>query len=100
MRPYTRYYHSNEPGEDQPPYAVTLFVVDTEEVETTYVNTAARMSRMSLPILVSCTPVLSDKGILGKSWRPLWEPESPRLPLSELRAYQWTRSTTGCVMSL
>ena len=89
LRPYTRYYHSNEPGDDQPPYPVTLFVVDIEEVEATYVRTAARMSRMSLPILVSCMPVLSHTGILGRSWRPLWEPESPRLPLSGLRAYQW-----------
>ena len=89
LRPYTRYYHSNEPGEDQPPYPVTLFVVDTEEVETTYVRTAARMSRMSLPIFVSCIPALSNTGILGRSWRPLWEPESPRRALSELEAYQW-----------
>ena len=29
LRPYTRYYHSNEPEDDQPPYPVTLFVVDT-----------------------------------------------------------------------
>ena len=63
--------------------------MDTEEVESTYVRTAARMSRMSLPIFVSCTPALSDTGILGPSWRPLWEPESPRLALSELEAYQW-----------
>ena len=89
LRPYTRYYHSNEPGEDQPPYPVTLFVVDTEEVEAIYVRTAARMSRMTVPIFVSCIPVLSHTGILGRSWRPLWEPESPRLPLSALRAYQW-----------
>ena len=89
LRPYTRYYHSNEPGEDQPPYPVTLFVVDTEEIEATYARTAARMSRMSLPIFVSCTPVLSDTGILGPSWRPLWEPDSPRRALSELSAYQW-----------
>ena len=89
LRPYTRYYHSNEPKDDQPPYPVTLFVVDTEEVEATYVRTAAHMSRMSLPIFVSCIPVLSHTGILGRSWRPLWEPESPRLPLSALRAYQW-----------
>ena len=27
--------------------------------------------------------------ILGRSWRPLWEPEGPRLSLSGLRAYQW-----------
>ena len=60
-----------------------------EEVEATYVRTAARISRMSLPVLVSCRPVLSTTGILGRSWHPVWEPESPRLPLSGLRAYQW-----------
>ena len=89
LDPYESYYWSNEHKEDQPPYPVTLFVVDTEDAEATYVRTAARMSRMSLPILVSCIPVLSTAGILGRSWRPLWEPESPRLPLSGLRAYQW-----------
>ena len=89
LSPYMSYYWSTEPGEDQPPFPVTLFVVDTEEVEATYVRTAARMSLMSLPILVSCMPVLSDTGILGKSWHPLWNSESPRLGLSEMRAYQW-----------
>ena len=89
LSPYRSYYWSNAPKEDQPPFPVTLFVVDTEEVENTYVSTAARMTTMSLPILVSCTPVLPTAGILGKSWRPLREPESPRLPLSGLSAYQW-----------
>ena len=89
LEPYESYYWSNEHKEDQPPYPVTLFVVDTEEVETTYVRTAARMIRMSLPIFVSCIPVLSNTGILGRSWRPLWEPDCPRLALSALRAYQW-----------
>ena len=89
LKPYMSYYWSNEPKDDQPPYPVTLFVVDTEEVEATYVRTAAHMSRMSLPIFVSCIPVLSHTGILGRSWRPLWEPESPRRALSELEAYQW-----------
>ena len=89
LSPYEDYYWSPEHKDDQPPYPVTLFVVDTEEVEDTYVRTAARMSRMSLPIFVSCIPALSTAGILGRSWRPLWEPESPRLPLSALRAYQW-----------
>ena len=89
LSPYESYYWSNEHKEDQPPYPVTLFVVDTEEVELTYVRTAARMSRMSLPIFVSCVPVLSNTGILGRSWRPLWEPESPRRALSELEAYHW-----------
>ena len=91
LSPYEDYYWSPEHKDDQPPVPTTLFVVDTEEVETTYVSTAALRSRMSLPILVSCIPVLSDKGILGKSWRPLWEPESPRLPMSGLNAYQWDR---------
>ena len=27
--------------------------------------------------------------ILGRSWRPLWEPEGPRVSLPGLRAYQW-----------
>ena len=89
LRPYRSYYWSSAPNEDQPPFPVTLFVVDTEEVENTYVSTAARMTTMSLPILVSCTPVLSDNGILGKSWRPLWNSESRRLTLSGLSAYQW-----------
>ena len=89
LSPYTSYYWSPEHEDDQPPFPTTLFVVDTEDVEDTYVRTAARMSRMSLPILVSCIPVLSNTGILGCSWRPLWEAESPRLSLSELRAYQW-----------
>ena len=89
LSPYMSYYWSTQPGEDQPPFPVTLFVVDTEEVEATYVRTAARMTRMSLPILVSCVPALSDTGILGRSWYPLWEPESPRLALSELRAYSY-----------
>ena len=89
LSPYTSYYWSPEHEDDQPPFPTTLFVVDTEDVEDTYVRTAARMSRMSLPIFVSCIPVLSNTGILGPSWRPLWEPESPRLPLSGLRAYRW-----------
>ncbi len=89
LRPYTDYYWSNEPGRDQPPFPTTLFVVDSEVVEATYVSTAARMDLMTLPVLVSCSPALARTGILGRSWLPLWEPESPRLALSELRAYRW-----------
>ena len=90
LRPYTSYYWSNAPGDDQPPFPVTLFVVDTEEVEGTYVRTASRMTLMTVPVLVSCSPALSRTGILGGSWHPLWEPESPRLALSDLRAYRWS----------
>ena len=87
LDPYEDYYWSNEQKEDLPPFPVTLFVVDTEEVEETYVSTTGRMHRMSLPVLVSCIPVLSTTGILGESWRPLWAPSSPRLRLSQLRDY-------------
>ena len=89
LRPYESYYWSPEHKDDQPPFPTTLFVVDTQEVEDTYVRTATQLAAMSLPILVSCIPVLSTTGILGRSWRPLWEPESPRLPLSGLSVYQW-----------
>jgi predicted transcriptional regulator len=89
LDPYESYYWSPDHEEDQPPYPVTLFVVDTEEVEDTYVRTAASMNRMSLPILVSCIPVLSTTGILQQSWRPLWEAESPRMALSQMREYRW-----------
>ena len=89
LDPYESYYWSSEHGEDQPPYPVTLFVVDTEEVEDTYVSAAAGMNRMSLPILVSCIPVLSTTGILGESWRPLWEPQSPRMALSGMNEYTY-----------
>ena len=89
LRPYTRYYHSNAPEEDMAPFPVTLFVVDNEEVEETYARTAARMNLMTLPILVSSADTLTRRGLLGRSWRPLWESRSPRLALSGLRAYQW-----------
>ena len=89
LEPYERYYWSPEHKDDQPPFPFTLFVVESEEVEETYVTTAARMSRMSLPILVSSREVLSCKGVLGRSWRPLWDAESPPLALRELGAYGW-----------
>ena len=89
LRPYTRYYWSNAPETDMAPFPVTLFVVDNEEVEETYARTASRMSLMTLPILVSCPYTLTRRGLLGQSWRPLWESRSPRLALSGLRAYQW-----------
>ena len=89
LDPYESYYWSPAPKEDQPPFPTTLIVVDTEEIEDTYVRTASQLATMSLPILVSCIPVLLTTGILGKSWRPLWEAESPRLALCGLRAYRW-----------
>ena len=89
LDPYESYYWSPEHKEDQPPFPTTLFVVATEDIEATYVRTASQLATMSLPIFVSCIPALSKTGILGRSWRPLWEPESPRRVLSGLRAYQW-----------
>ncbi len=89
LSPYTSYYWPPEHKDDQPPFPTTLFVVDTEDVEDTYVRTACQLATMSLPILVSCITVLSATGILGQSWRPLWAQESPRLALCGLRAYRW-----------
>ena len=89
LRPYTRHYWCNAPDADMAPFPVTLFVVDNEEVEETYVRTASRMNLMTLPILVSCPPVLTRRGLLGRSWRPLWESRSPRLALRGLSAYGW-----------
>lgn len=90
LRPYIRYYHHpDQPRNDLPPFPTTLFVVDREDVEATYVRTAARMTLMSIPVLVSCTPVMLKEGVLGRSWRPLWDPDSRRLALSELNAYRW-----------
>ena len=48
LSPYTSYYWSNEPREDQPPFPTTLFVVDNEDVEATYVRIAARMMLSSM----------------------------------------------------
>ncbi len=89
LRPYIRYYRSDTPRDDQPPFPTTLFVVGTEEVAETYANTASRMPAMTLPILVSSREILSYRGILGRSWRPLWDGERPPLALRELGAYEW-----------
>ena len=89
LRPYIRYYYSNATGEDMAPFPVTLFVVDNDEVEETYVRTASQMNLMTLPILVSSTHTLTRRGLLGRSWRPLWQAKSPRLALGRLRAYGW-----------
>ena len=89
LRPYIRYYRSDAPRDDQPPFPTTLFVVDTEEVAETYASTASRMPAMSLPILVSSRELLSYRGILDRSWRPLWDAERPPLALRDLGAYQW-----------
>ena len=87
LRPYLRYYRSDAPRDDQPPFPTTLFMVDTEEVAETYASTSSRTTTMALPILVSSREILSYKGILGRSWRPLWEPERSPLALRELGNY-------------
>ena len=89
LRPYIRYYRSDAPRDDQPPFPTTLFVVDTEEVAETYASTASRMPAMALPILVSSRELLSDRGILGRSWRTLWDGERPPLALRNLDDYEW-----------
>ncbi len=89
LRPYLRYYRSDAPRDDQPPFPTTLFMVETEEVAETYASTASRMTAMALPILVSSREILSCRGVLSKSWRPLWNGGSPPLALRELSDYEW-----------
>ena len=89
LRPYIRYYRSDAPRDDQPPFPTTLFMVDTEEVAETYASTASRMTAMKLPILVSSRELLSYRGMLGRSWRPLWDAERAPLALKELGDYEW-----------
>ncbi len=91
LRPYIRYYRSDAPRDDQPPFPTTLFVVDTEEVAETYASTASRMPTMKLPILVSSRELLSYRGMLGRSWRPLWDGKRPPLALRELGEYEWDK---------
>ena len=91
LRPYIRYYRSDAPRDDQPPFPTTLFLVDTEEVAETYASTASRMPTMKLPILVSSRELLSYRGLLGRSWRPLWDGKRPPLALRELGVYEWDK---------
>ena len=67
-----------------------LFVVDTEAVADRYVETAED-PLLRLPILVSSMPELAGVGILGRSWRPLWEPDSPTVRLADVAGYSWNR---------
>ena len=100
LSPHTSYYWSPEHEDNQPPFPTTLFVVDTEVVEATYVRTAARMSRMSLPILVSCIPALSNTGILGRPGVRSGSRSPPTVPVRAEGLPSGTTSTTGCVTVL
>ena len=96
------------PGESSPACVPTRATTGRLSIRTTSRRSPPRSSSLTprrsrtptstpLPTWAGCRcpsscpalPVLSRTGILGKSWRPLWEPESPRLPLSGLSAYQW-----------
>ena len=88
---YERYHNSPDTEGDLIPMPFTLFVVDDEAAAETYVTTAADDMGLQLPVLVSSMPVLSNSGLLGRSWHRLWEPKSPRVKLSELGGYHWSR---------
>ena len=89
--PYQEYYTSFDTSGDLPSLPLCLFVVDTESVAETYVETARADPLLQLPILVAPMPKLATTGILGPSWRPLWEPDSPTVRLSAATAYSWNR---------
>ena len=85
-------------GEDQPPFPVTLFVVDTEEVEDTYASTAAVMTLMDRArpgVLHSRAVTQGDTGGVLASLVGAVLP-----PAGAVRAEaptSGTVSTTGCV---
>ena len=89
LRPYQAYYTSFDTGGDLPAWPLCLFVVDEEAVADRYVQTACEDKLLWLPILVSSRPELEGAGILGRSWRPLWEPDAPQLTLAEAARYSW-----------
>ena len=91
LEKYQAYYASDDTRGDLPGLPLCLFVVDTERVAGTYVATARADRLLRLPILVSSIPEMETGGILGQSWRPLWEPDSPRMTLAEAAGYTWYR---------
>ena len=101
LRPYTSYYWSPEHKDDQPPYPVTLFVVDTEEVEDTYV----RHRSPHEPDVAAHLRVLHARSVQhGDTWPFMassveaWTP--PGWPCPSWKPTSGTRSTTGCVRVL
>ena len=87
LEKYQAYYASDDTRGDLPGFPLCLFVVDTERVAETYVATARADRLLRLPILVASIPELETEGVLGKSWRPLWKPGSPRMTLAEAAAF-------------
>lgn len=88
---YHEYYISFDTGGDLPTLPFALFVVDEADVADRYVKTARKDRLLQLPILVSSMPELASIGILGRSWHPLWEPDSPTVRLADVAAYAWNR---------
>ena len=70
LRPYLRYHRSGEPEEDHPPFPFTLFVVNSEDVEETYVRTTTVMrSRQSAPDrIVPMNDASNTIGITSTAW--------------------------------
>ena len=99
LSPYESYYWSPEHEDDQPPFPVTLFVVDTEDVEATYVRTAARMTR-HCPSSCRACPFCPTQGYLAVPGVRSGS-RSPRdVPCPDCASTNGTHSTTGCVIVL
>lgn len=88
---YQHYYNSFDTGGDLPSEPVALFVVDTESVADRYVQTVREDPDLRLPILVSSMPELARTGILGRAWRPLWDPDAATVRLADVAGYSWNR---------
>ena len=75
LRAYQRYFQSDYIRPDHSgQLPLVLFVFESEQVETTFLDTAERVS--PAPFLSTHLGALSEHGILGRSWRA-WGATSP-----------------------
>ena len=75
LRAYQRYFQSDYIRPDHSgQLPLVLFVFETEQAETTFIDTAERVS--PAPFLSTHLGALSEHGILGRSWRA-WGATSP-----------------------
>ena len=75
LRAYQRYFESDYIRPDHSgQLPLVLFVFETEQAETTFLDTAERVS--PAPFLSTHLGALSEHGILGRSWRA-WGATSP-----------------------
>ena len=96
LRGYRRYfqsdYHKRDHGGAEP---LVLFLFETAEAEETFLHTAARLRHA--PFVSSNLPSLTERGVLGPSWRLLPPHPAERVCLHAVRAVHSVRTGRGQV---